>query len=260
MRNRIPLSKVDVDNISVYSLFSKLGKKVLRPGGKPFSREILSYLDVFEKDVVEFAPGPGATTLLISKLNPKSYIGIDIDKDACNKLSKKYPNYKFINSKAHENNIESESKDFIIVEAMLSLNNNVDKKLIIKEANRILRKGGCFAIHDMFYKNNLSDETIECSRDEVSNIFRQKVYPIKEQEWKELLLENGFEIIAIKDKEREKSMPLKLIKDEGIFRALLIIIKIIFNKQIKKRMKEMKTSITQKNQYLRAFYIVLKKK
>jgi hypothetical protein len=46
----------------IYALLFRLGKQVFRPGGMSLTRQMLDLLDVqATDDVVEFAPGMGAT-------------------------------------------------------------------------------------------------------------------------------------------------------------------------------------------------------
>ncbi len=259
MRDKVPLSNIDIENIPGHWLFARIGKKVLRPGGKDFSKEILNIVDVNNKDIVEFAPGLGATTKLISKLKPKSYVGIDLDKTVCDNLSKKYLNFTFINSKVQENNLEDESKDIVLAEAMLTMNDNKEKDIIVKEVNRILKSGGYFAIHEVGYKDGVCDYSIEVSNRSLSNVLNHAIAPLRIKDWEKLLTKNKFEIVEKKDKDRDMLSIKRIIRDEVIFRTLLMGLRLLFNKRLRKRVKSIKNSFKQQNPYIRAFYIVARK-
>lgn len=61
-------------------VLSKVGKKVLRPGGREMTMKILNLLDIQVNDhVVEFAPGIGFTAEQILKLHPKNYTGLELN-------------------------------------------------------------------------------------------------------------------------------------------------------------------------------------
>lgn len=53
-------------------VLSKVGKKVLRPGGRELTMLLLDGLKISGKDnVVEFAPGIGFTAMQVLKKHPK---------------------------------------------------------------------------------------------------------------------------------------------------------------------------------------------
>jgi hypothetical protein len=56
----------NIDTMPGYVLLARMGKRVLRPGGRELTREVLRGLAIGGADeVVEFAPGLGATAQLI---------------------------------------------------------------------------------------------------------------------------------------------------------------------------------------------------
>ena len=71
-------------------LLAKMGKKVLRPGGKELTMKLIQGLDITHLDrVVEFAPGIGFTAFKVLKLNPKSYTGVELNEEAAMHLKRK---------------------------------------------------------------------------------------------------------------------------------------------------------------------------
>ncbi len=64
---------LDVSKMPIFMLLARLGKQTLRPGGMELTRQMLELLDVRSSDeVVEFAPGVGATARLILGRAPPS--------------------------------------------------------------------------------------------------------------------------------------------------------------------------------------------
>lgn len=71
-------------------LLAKMGKKVLRPGGRELTEKLIRELQVCpQDDVVEFAPGLGFTADIAIGQNPKTYTGIELDEEATQLLRKK---------------------------------------------------------------------------------------------------------------------------------------------------------------------------
>ena len=77
-------SKRDRDeaHLQGHWLLAKLGKKVLRPGGKKLTNWMIDNANPTNKRVVEFAPGLGITAAEILDRNPKTYIDVDQDPNA----------------------------------------------------------------------------------------------------------------------------------------------------------------------------------
>src|ERR1700692_3507961 len=64
-------------------LLARLGKRVLRPGGRQLTNRMIEALNIGPNDeVIEFAPGLGATARLTLKRKPTSYTAVERDKDA----------------------------------------------------------------------------------------------------------------------------------------------------------------------------------
>ncbi len=62
-------------------VLARLGKKVLRPGGIELTKRMLQSLAIDkDDDVVEFAPGLGATARMTLSRRPRSYFAIERDK------------------------------------------------------------------------------------------------------------------------------------------------------------------------------------
>ena len=77
---RIPGAGLAADRVAGHWLLARLGKRVLRPGGRELTQKMLDALAVSPRDdVVELAPGMGITTSQVLAANPASYVGVDRD-------------------------------------------------------------------------------------------------------------------------------------------------------------------------------------
>ena len=84
-------------------ILAKLGKRVLRPGGRVLTEWLVKNLDITPKDdIVEFAPGLGFTANIACSYKPFSYTGIDKNEEAAAlaKKSIKYESARVINADA----------------------------------------------------------------------------------------------------------------------------------------------------------------
>src|SRR5262245_33017907 len=81
--NSVPGDGLGSAKMPGHWLLSRLGKRVLRPGGLALTRQMLEQLHIqASDDVVEFAPGLGLTARLALTRNPHSYTGIERDENA----------------------------------------------------------------------------------------------------------------------------------------------------------------------------------
>ena len=80
-------------------ILAKAGKKVLRPGGRELTKMLISNMNINPSDdVVEFAPGLGFTASLTCAEKPRSYTGVDNNRQAAElaRRNVSYDNMKII--------------------------------------------------------------------------------------------------------------------------------------------------------------------
>ena len=208
-------------------ILAKLGKKVLRPGGRVLSEWLVKNLEITSKDdIVEFAPGLGFTANIACSYKPFSYTGVDK----------------------------------VYGEAMLTMHPLEHKKAIIAEAFRILKPGGYYAIHELgLQPDNVSDEVKNDVFKELSANIRVHARPMTPSEWKALFEEQGFKVV----KEQHNAMLLlenkRVWQDEGIFRTLKFFFNLFTHPDLRKRVMNMKKTFRKHQKNLDAIALVVQK-
>ena len=242
-------------------ILAKMGKKVLRPGGKELTQKLIEALHINPQDnIVEFAPGLGFTAGLALAAHPKSYTGIDADRDAINRLQKRikgcHINFKLAN--AAQTGLESESKDKVIGEAMLTMHADHRKAEIIKESYRILKKGGIYAIHELGLRD--VDESLKdhIQRDLALTI-KVNARPLTEQEWCGLLKDEGFSIKEVFINEMHLLETKRIIDDEGLWGTLKIGFNILCNRAARLRVNDMRKTFQKHQQHMNSIVIIAEK-
>lgn len=162
----LPQSERDPAHLQGHWLLARIGKHVLRPGGKKLTERMLANADIAGKDVVEFAPGLGLTTRAILERDPKSYRGVDRDPQVVDIISKLTSEKATIPAScvqrdAADTGLESNSADVVIGEAMLTMQTERGKQAIIGEAFRLLRAGGTYSIHELGLQPDNLDESVK---------------------------------------------------------------------------------------------------
>ncbi|MBV7441022.1 class I SAM-dependent methyltransferase [Weeksellaceae bacterium TAE3-ERU29] len=244
-------------------ILAKVGKKVLRPGGVELTRKMIDHLQIdTQDDVVEFAPGLGLTAAITCKRKPKTYTGVDLNKEAA-EIVRKSVNYepvKIVVADAGETGLPDGCASKVYGEAMLTMQNRVQKKKIIDEAKRLLRKGGMYAIHELGLTPDNIDEDLKKEIEKgLSNNIRVSARPLTETEWKKVLEDEGFKVVYTATAPMHLLEFGRMVKDEGFFRTLKIIKNILSNKEIRQRVKGMRGVFKKYDKHLNGIVLVAEK-
>ena len=220
-----------LDNRQGHWLLAKMGKKVLRPGGKELTLKLINGLSINSKDtVVEFAPGLGFTADIVLKKAPKTYTGIELNEAATAILRKKIhgEGRRIIIGNAAASTLKKSSYDKVYGEAMLTMQPDHKKSAIIQEAYRILKPGGLYGIHEIgLTPDHISTEAKQIIQRELADAINVNARPLTINEWTSLLKKEGFAIKQIIENPMHLLELKRVIDDEGFFRTL----KILFNLQ-----------------------------
>lgn len=252
-----------IEELPGHWLLAKMGKKVLRPGGKELTTKLVESLDINNTDdIVEFAPGLGFTASLSLERRPKSYTAIELSEKAVRDLDHiaQKPNCKIIQADASQTPLEDDTYDKVYGEAMLTMHADHRKAEIIKEAHRILKPGGYYGIHELGLVDIQSeDQKAQIHRDLAKSI-RVNARPLSKDEWSNLLEKQGFEVIKI-DTNGMKLLEFgRMVDDEGFWKTLKICSNIMIRNKIRKRILAMRGVFKKYQHNMNAIAIIAKKR
>lgn len=252
-----------IEKMSGHWLLAKIGKKVLRPGGKDLTLKMLELLAINEKDqVTEFAPGLGFTAGKVMEYQPEAYTGIDADEEAVELLKRKFSETKaiFQNDHAAQTRLNSSSQTKVLGEAMLTMQADHRKSEIVKEAYRILKPGGLYAIHELALMPEELDESVKTHiQRELAEVIKVNARPLTPGEWKKVLEKEGFSILNIVTAPMHLLEPKRIISDEGFLGFLNIAKNMVLYPGIRERVLRMKNIFTKYNKNLCAVIIIARK-
>lgn len=245
-------------------ILAKMGKKVLRPGGKELTQKLIKNLNINTNDeVVEFAPGLGFTAAITLKSNPKTYTGIELNEEAASILRKTIngENRKIVVGNAANSTLNDDAYTKVYGEAMLTMQADHRKSKIIQEAYRILEKGGLYGIHELgLNPNEISEEIKKEIQHELAQVIKVNARPLTTKEWTMLLENEGFEVLKTETNPMHLLEPKRMIDDEGFFRTLKIVFNILTHPKERKRILAMRKVFRKYQSHLNAISIVAKKK
>ena len=262
--SNVPGTDRPADKAAGHWLLAQLGKKVLRPGGRETTNWLLSRALGGQIDVVEFAPGLGITALEIVKRSPKTYTGVDLDPQAAEIVRGRIgdnPNYTVVNAGAQETGLSDSSYDVVVGEAMLTMQTDKHKLEIMREAARILRPGGYYAIHELsLTPDYLRTEVQEEIQKDLARSIRVNARPLTVAEWTRLAEEAGFEVLDVYQTEMALLEPKRMIADEGVGGLAKIMFNLARKPQIRERVLGMRSVFRRHADHIGAIGLVLRKK
>lgn len=249
-----------LDKMPGHWLLARMGKQVLRPGGRELTDDLLSELSVGPGDhVVELAPGVGATAKLVFERNPSGYTGIERDVDAAAQVNARAKNYRYqcIVGTAQETHLSNNSSHVVLCEALLTMQSEENKKKVIDEAFRILRPGGRFGIHELCLRpESLDAETQKEVRGDLARATQVGVRPLTAPDWNAMLKHAGFQVRYESTVAMRILEPIHLIRDEGLVGTAKIALNIIRTPAARQRVRAMRRTFRQHSRHLGAVAIV----
>jgi SAM-dependent methyltransferase len=216
----VPAAAVPVDRVPGHWLLARLGKRVLRPGGVELTHRLLDSLAIGElDDVVELAPGLGATTALVLDRRPASYRGVDRDPTSTARVASMLagPNQEVVTGSASDTGLSSGSADVVFGEAYLTMQPTSQKERVLAEMARVIRTGGRIGLHEVAHRPDAIDDGIAAQVSAaLTDSIKVNVSPLTVAGWADLLHRHGF---AVRDRfEAPLALlePRRLFADEGL--------------------------------------------
>jgi len=144
-------------------LLARLGKRVLRPGGRQLTYRMIEALNIGPSDeIIEFAPGLGETTRLTLKRKPARYTAVERDQAAAAQVQNllQGADQRCVVGLAENTGLPGLLATVVYGEAMLSMQLFQQKSQIVRETYRLLKPGGRYGIHELcLVPDNLNDNT-----------------------------------------------------------------------------------------------------
>jgi SAM-dependent methyltransferase len=256
----IPGEHLASERMPGHWLLARLGKKVLRPGGRELTNKLLASLDIGAgDDVVELAPGLGSTTELVLGRNPRSYTGVDREAVAAERVAMIMPgpNRKVLQASAANTGLPDASADVVFGEAYLTMQSPPQKQRIVAELARLARPGARFGLHEIaFAPEDIDAERCAKVAADLAGSIHVQVAPLTLGAWRELLEGAGFEVREAFTAPLHLLEPRRLVADEGLFGALRFASRVARQPEARRRVMAMRQAMRSNAANLQACAIV----
>lgn len=250
-----------IEDVPGHWLLARLGKRVLRPGGRELTEQLLQALPLGGREVVELAPGLGLTAREILARKPASYVAVDESPEAAAIVQRAVGGAgRVVNGHAASTGLPDASADVVVVEAMLTMQTGRGKAEIIGEAVRVLRPGGYYAIHELgLQPDDLDANAKTAIRQELARAIKVNARPLTLAEWREALQAQGLTV------EFTATAPMALLAmrrnlaDEGLGGALRILGNLLRNPAARRRVLAMRRTFRRHRDALVAVALVARR-
>lgn len=254
-----------IEKMPGHWLLARLGKRILRPGGREATEWLIEKAAPHASDdVVEFAPGLGITARRLLAHDPRSYTGVERDAAACATANRAIaatgaPSARVLQGDASKVPLDDGSASLVVGEAMLTMQPESKKAEIVREAARLLRPGGRYAIHEMAVRPGTPVEVREGIQRDLSASIHVGVRIGTPEDWRALFEKAGFEVRA------ETTLPMRLLEldrmvaDEGLWGVARMAVNAIRTRGAIARLKEMRQTFRSHADHLCAIALVVER-
>lgn len=259
--DELPMAARPIQDVPGHWLLARLGKRVLRPGGRELTERMLAAVPLAGRDVVELAPGLGLTAREILARQPSSYVGVDESPEVAAIVQRVVGDAgRVVNGDAATTGLPDQSADAVVGEAMLTMQTDRGKAAIVDEAVRVLRPGGYYAIHELgLQPDDLDDDAKTEIRTNLARAIKVNARPLTITEWRAVLESHGLEV------EYTSTAPMALLAirrnlaDEGWLGSLKIAANLLRTRGALKRVLGMRDTFQRYRDELVAVTLVARR-
>jgi ubiquinone/menaquinone biosynthesis C-methylase UbiE len=242
-----------VSKCDIFDFMAKfVGLTVIHPGGYGATAQLLDQLRITkESNIIDIACGKGTSALYIAEKYGCKVRAIDISPeliDEAKHLARKRGlsgKVDFLVGDAMNLPFENDSFDGAVSQAMLVLVD--DKVRTIKEAARVIKRGGTAGWLELSWRSEPNEEFL----DHVSNVLCS--YCMKRAEtyngWKTTFAKAGVRDLKVQEYSFKNGSMIDMLKDEGLANTLKVFMKYLTNGEVRKRMRLIDVTFKQYPEY-----------
>ena len=235
-----------------HQVLAAAGKRILRPGGKAATEQLFIWADFQPGEtVLELAASFGESAIEIAKRFNVRVVGIEKNPDSIVKARK---NIKAAGLEDRITIIEgdifqldkiSEKFDYVLAEAILTMQSDVGKAKVLSAIKDCLKPGGKFLSHEMLVRSNESEV-----RQSLSQAIRVNANPLTQSEWETSCREAGLSLRQWQTGEMGLLNLGQMLQDEGLWGTVKIAWNVVINPNLRQRILQMRRNFQNYRHYI----------
>lgn len=248
-----------IEQMAGHVFLAKMGKKMLRPGGREATNELfdLAQLKSGER-VCEIATNRANTAIEMARRFGVRVDGVDVDQGFLATAEQNIAAHGLagaINVHLGDGKVlpfKQNTFDAVVAEAVITMLPPQQKRDTLKEAARVLKSGGRLLFHELTYVEDVPG----FRRQDLATAIRHAAWPVTLGEWKEMVQDAGLTQAGVRTGPMSLMSARGLVRDEGIGGVARIAWSVWRTPGAKKRFKQMAGFFWQHRAALR--YIVIR--
>jgi cyclopropane fatty-acyl-phospholipid synthase-like methyltransferase len=240
-------ASLDFSTAPGYRVLAAAGKKILRPGGRLATEQLFIWANFKPGEMVlELASSYGESAIAIAKRFNVSVVGVEQDPDS---VAKARSNIEAAGLSGRISIIEgdifqldriTDKFDYILAEAILTMQSNPGKAKILSIIRDRLKPTGKFLAHELLVHSNEAQV-----RKSLAQAIRVNFNPLSLAEW-EAACENAGLTLQQQQTGSMKLLNLsQIIRDEGLLRTVKIAWNILTNPNLRHRILQIRSNFKQ---------------
>lgn len=230
-----------------HQILAAAGKKILRPGGRKATEQLFTWANFQSGEtVLELAASFGESAIEIAQRFDVHVVGVEKNPDSVAKARENIQaaglseRITIIEGDIFQLDKISDKFDYVLAEAILTMQSNAGKAKILTAIKNHLQSGGKFLAHEMFVRSNELEV-----RQSLSQTIRVNANPLTLSEWSKICQEAGLTI----QQQQTGTMGLlnlrQMIRDEGLLGTVKIAWNVLINPNLRHRVLQMRRSFQQ---------------
>lgn len=247
----------DLTTAPGHVVLAAAGKTVLRPGGRTATEQLFQWANFQPGEtVLELASGLGNSAIALAKRFNVQVVGIEKAPDrvaiaqANARSAGLERQVQFIQGNIFQPETVSESFDYVLAEAILTMQSPAGKAKILSGVRDRLKVGGKFLSHELSARDHL-----ELLHQDLARATRVNTTPLTEANWIDAFHQARLTVAQLQIGTLRLLDPIQILQDEGIIHTAQIFWNIITQPVIRDRISTMRQVFTQHQQVLN--YIIL---
>ena len=243
---------LNYDTAPGHQILAAAGKTILRPGGKAATEQLFSWANFQPGEtVLELASSFGKSAIALAKRFNVRVVGVEKNPDS---VARARENIKAAGLENRVTIIQgdifqldkiTEKFDYVLAEAILSMQSGAGKAKVLAGIKEHLKLGGKFLSQEMLVRSNESEV-----RKTLSQTIRVNANPLTLSEWSNACENAGLTL----QQEQTGIMGLlnfgQMVRDEGFRRTVKIAWNVLTNSNLRPRVLRMRRNFQQQRNHI----------